>query len=393
MRRYRDQETSTAQRKQATKRPKQAVRADASAESLRRQHAMARPREATPAVMFGLQQVIGNQALQRLIDESTRREQARAESGEMDAETGATIQRERGRGRPLDRTTAAQMGPALGDDYSGVRVHTDARADSLNRAMSAKAFTFGNDVFFSKNSYRPENPSGRHLLAHELTHVSQQHATMGSSRQAPLRLGPTNDRLEQEAERASTRVLTPSPAATTVGGSSLAQHSGLSTAPASVQRLEAKKSQQSTVKTAKQDDRPNLSFSDDRTIAINSARKEVSELYATQAVINAANVRLQTAGSDFELNVEGGTHITDGAHNNRLLKVVPHIKAHETTNAKSGYETRFCTHVSMEVARLIFSNMIASYHSGELFKLGYVDRYTTGRLRSTPVTRLVDIVS
>ena len=79
MRRYRDQETSTARRKQATKPPKQAVRADASAENLRRQHAIARPHEAPPAVMFGLQQVIGNRALQRLIDESTQREQARAE--------------------------------------------------------------------------------------------------------------------------------------------------------------------------------------------------------------------------------------------------------------------------------------------------------------------------
>ena len=138
---------------------------------------------------------------------------------------------------------------------------------------------------------------------------------------------------------------------------------------------------------------PNLYFSDDRTIAINSTKKEAKELYATQAVIDAANVRLQTAGSDFELNVEGGTHITDGVRNTRLLKVTPRIRAHETNNSKAGYETRFCTHVSMEVAQLVFSNMAASYHSGALFKRGHTERFTPGGLHATPVNRLVDIVS
>src|SRR5438046_5601175 len=99
MRAYREQDASAVRRKQSTRKPKQAARTDNSLEMLRRQHAIARPREATPAVMFGLQQVVGNRALQRLLDESAAREETRAGEA-LDAETESAIQRERGGGRP-----------------------------------------------------------------------------------------------------------------------------------------------------------------------------------------------------------------------------------------------------------------------------------------------------
>ncbi len=66
------------------------------------------------------------------------------------------------------------MEQALGADFSGVKVHTDARADGLNRSFKARALTSGTDIFFKRGEYAPESRAGTELLAHELTHVVQQ---------------------------------------------------------------------------------------------------------------------------------------------------------------------------------------------------------------------------
>ncbi|MCB9798024.1 MAG: DUF4157 domain-containing protein, partial [Alphaproteobacteria bacterium] len=65
------------------------------------------------------------------------------------------------------------------------RVHTDDRAARLNRQLSARAFTYGNHVFFGGGEYQPQTAGGKRLIAHELTHTLQQ--TAGPSRVAPLR--------------------------------------------------------------------------------------------------------------------------------------------------------------------------------------------------------------
>ena len=90
------------------------------------------------------------------------------------ADTAARIQSARGRGQPLPASEQAFFGPRLGADVSRVRVHDDAGAAQLNRKLGAHAFTVGSDVFFARGQYRPGTSSGRHLLAHELTHVMQQ---------------------------------------------------------------------------------------------------------------------------------------------------------------------------------------------------------------------------
>ena len=41
--------------------------------------------------------------------------------------------------------------------------------------ISALAYTVGSDVVFGSGQYRPETGEGQKLLAHELTHVMQQH--------------------------------------------------------------------------------------------------------------------------------------------------------------------------------------------------------------------------
>jgi outer membrane protein OmpA-like peptidoglycan-associated protein len=62
----------------------------------------------------------------------------------------------------------------LGLDLSGVRIHDGADAHGAAAERYARAVTAGGDVVFAEGEYRPETPSGRELLLHELAHVAQQ---------------------------------------------------------------------------------------------------------------------------------------------------------------------------------------------------------------------------
>ena len=120
--------------------------------------------------------------------------------GRAHPEVEAAIARARGGGGSLDTSVRARFAPRLGDDLSDVRVHTDDSADGLARAVSARAFATGPDVFFARGQYRPSSPDGQRLLAHELAHVAQQRgATAGNA----LRVSQPGDPLEREADRAA----------------------------------------------------------------------------------------------------------------------------------------------------------------------------------------------
>jgi hypothetical protein len=93
----------------------------------------------------------------------------------------ANIRDMQGGGAPLPAATRALFEPRFGADFSQVRVHTGARADSTAKAISAKAFTVGSDIVFAAGQYAPESNEGQHLLAHELTHVVQQDLGRGAS--------------------------------------------------------------------------------------------------------------------------------------------------------------------------------------------------------------------
>jgi hypothetical protein len=77
-------------------------------------------------------------------------------------------------GQPLDTATRSFMESRFGHDFSGVRIHTDARASESAREVNALAYTVGRNVVFGAGQYAPQTEAGRHLLAHELTHVLQQ---------------------------------------------------------------------------------------------------------------------------------------------------------------------------------------------------------------------------
>src|ERR1035438_364027 len=76
---------------------------------------------------------------------------------------------------------AAFFEPHFGYDFSAVRVHTGATADDLNRTLSARAFTTGQNIVFRQGEYTPDSHAGKELLAHELTHVIQQGVAVQSS--------------------------------------------------------------------------------------------------------------------------------------------------------------------------------------------------------------------
>jgi hypothetical protein len=160
------------------------------------------------SALLQLQRTHGNRYVQRLI--------ARQGSGgapEVTPEVERNILASRGLGQPLDLGVQRQMGAALGSDFSGVRVHTDQRADGLNQSLSARAFTTGSDIYFRQGAYQPGSSSGRELIAHELTHVVQQ---SGGAVQTKLTVNPPGDRYEQEADQVARAVVHQEQAATPI---------------------------------------------------------------------------------------------------------------------------------------------------------------------------------
>jgi hypothetical protein len=99
-----------------------------------------------------------------------------AGGGDASEELESSIQQARGGGQSLDPDLQVKMGQAMGADFSGVKVHTDATADMLNRSINARAFTTGSDIFFRQGEYNPNSTEGKRLIVHESTHTIQQGA-------------------------------------------------------------------------------------------------------------------------------------------------------------------------------------------------------------------------
>jgi len=104
-------------------------------------------------------------------------------------------------GQPLDAETRAFMEPRFGHDFSGVRVHTDAKAVESARTVDALAYTVGHDVVFGAGQYAPGTSAGRRLLAHELVHTIQQ-GTASDGSLASLGVTHPTHSSEKEAQTA-----------------------------------------------------------------------------------------------------------------------------------------------------------------------------------------------
>ena len=101
-------------------------------------------------------------------------------------------------GAPLAPHVQEAVQSSLGVDLSTVRVHSDSGSQNKAESLSARAFTFGSNIFLGKG----ERPSDVALMAHEAAHVVQQQSSPAIHRWSSDR----SDRYEQEADRASSAV-------------------------------------------------------------------------------------------------------------------------------------------------------------------------------------------
>ena len=106
-------------------------------------------------------------------------------------------------GQSLDPATRAFFEPRFGHDFSGVRVHTDARAADSAAAIDSLAYTSGRNVVFQRGHYQPDTLEGKLVLAHELAHVIQQSGSIS----APAGIGSAEDSSEHEADSIADSVI------------------------------------------------------------------------------------------------------------------------------------------------------------------------------------------
>ena len=97
----------------------------------------------------------------------------------------SSLSASKGSGSPLPESTRSQMESSIGADFSGVRIHNDSSSAQLSNDLHAQAFTHGNDIYFNSGKYDTSSSSGKHLLAHELTHVVQQNTSDSIHRKSP----------------------------------------------------------------------------------------------------------------------------------------------------------------------------------------------------------------
>lgn len=135
-------------------------------------------------IMTGAQDAGGvhttdTESAQRLCEECEEEEeeagvQPKADAGATPAH-GTGIPPSEG-GMPLPGPLQHRFSHGFGHDLSPVRVHTDPVANRQASELNARAFTYGQHIYFRQGQYQPGNPTGQWLLAHELTHTLQQDA-------------------------------------------------------------------------------------------------------------------------------------------------------------------------------------------------------------------------
>lgn len=103
-----------------------------------------------------------------------------------------------GSGAPVDAHLRAPVESATGTDLRDARIHVSDATDDAARSISARAFTVGRDLHFTRDAYRPGTVEGDRLIAHELVHVAQQ----GAADVAPGAVLPVSDPAEAGEQQA-----------------------------------------------------------------------------------------------------------------------------------------------------------------------------------------------
>lgn len=156
---------------------------------------------APPSPAESVASSVGNRAFGQLIGRAPG--DGIMPGGVVHPDVASTLATTNGSGHTLDPATQERLAPHVGDPLTDVRVHTDTTADALARSVSARAFTTGSDVYFAAGEYRPGSRDGDALIAHELTHVSQQR---GAPSSGPLTVSEPGDAMETEADTVASGV-------------------------------------------------------------------------------------------------------------------------------------------------------------------------------------------
>ena len=173
--------------------------------------------------MLGLQRAVGNAGVGTMLEEEHSPVHDVVGSG----------------GSPLDTEARVDMESRFGQDFSDVRVHTDSRAHESAKSVNAQAYTVGSDIVFQSGNYNPGSDSGKHMLAHELTHVVQQRSgpVEGTEAGGGVKVSDPGDRFEREAS-ANADAMMSAPAVQTSTATAVQRCGDEGCGDADVQRLE-----------------------------------------------------------------------------------------------------------------------------------------------------------
>ncbi len=149
------------------------------------------PADQDPAVAAGAEELLGDAAGD---DDATVGDVALAA-----APAGALVAAKGSPGRPLPAALRARLERVAGASLEHVRVHDDAAAGAAAKALAARAFAHGADVYFAPGAYAPETAAGQELIAHEVLHTLQPESAGSEGVTRP------GDPVEQEADAFAAR--------------------------------------------------------------------------------------------------------------------------------------------------------------------------------------------
>ena len=154
-----------------------------------------------------LQRSVGNRAVQRLLaSRLADRVGRRDANGVAQGADSAVEHASSSIGLPLPDSVRGPFERSLGDDLSGVRVHTGAKSLEAADAIGAKAYRVGQDIHFGASQYAPTTQTGLHLLAHEVAHTVQNRGR-APVRQEKLEVSNPADPAEVEADRVADAIV------------------------------------------------------------------------------------------------------------------------------------------------------------------------------------------
>jgi hypothetical protein len=131
----------------------------------------------------------------------TAKKGTKAASGGADPDVEKEVRKAATGGAALPAKVRKTLEPRFRANFAGVRIHTDGNAAKLSAKLGARAFAFGNHIFFGGGAYDPNSKGGMELLAHELTHTIQQGETI--QRKAD---DSADTRVTQRTERQASRL-------------------------------------------------------------------------------------------------------------------------------------------------------------------------------------------